>query len=162
ADIDAFIDAVWLEDGSSANTSAAYRRDSTGFARWLEDPEAYARERADRHGEAASAPASPAGPAKASAEAGKADIVTDHIDRFDATGIQLKSGRHLDADVIITATGSRSTMGGKIASSLDGVPMNFADHFYYKGCMFSNVPNSVAVFGYLNASWTSRADLISD
>ncbi|GAO54609.1 NAD(P)/FAD-dependent oxidoreductase [Novosphingobium sp. MD-1] len=95
-------------------------------------------------------------------KAGKADIVTDHIDRFDATGIQLKSGRHLDADVIITATGLRLTMGGKIALSLDGVPMNFADHFYYKGCMFSNVPNLVAVFGYLNASWTLRADLISD
>ncbi len=60
ADIDAFIDAVWLEDGLSANTLAAYRRDLTGFARWLEDPEAYAREMADRHGEAA--------------EAGKADI----------------------------------------------------------------------------------------
>jgi hypothetical protein len=64
--------------------------------------------------------------------------------------------------VIITATGLRLTMGGKIALSLDGVPMNFADHFYYKGCMFSNVPNLVAVFGYLNASWTLRADLISD
>ena len=53
ADIDAFIDAVWLEDGLSANTLAAYRRDLTGFARWLEDPESYAREMADRYGEAA-------------------------------------------------------------------------------------------------------------
>ena len=52
ADIDAFIDAVWLEDGLSANTLAAYRRDLTGFARWLEDPESYAREMADRYGEA--------------------------------------------------------------------------------------------------------------
>lgn len=74
ADIDAFIDAVWLEDGLSANTLAAYRHDLTGFARWLEDPEAYAREMADRYGDAASAHALPAGPAKALAEAGKADI----------------------------------------------------------------------------------------
>ena len=74
ADIDAFIDAVWLEDGLSANTLAAYRRDLTGFARWLEDPEAYAREMADRYGDAASPHALPAGPAKALAEAGKADI----------------------------------------------------------------------------------------
>lgn len=64
ADIDAFIDAVWLEDGLSANTLAAYRRDLTGFARWLEDPESYARELADRYGEAAGGQALPAGPAK--------------------------------------------------------------------------------------------------
>lgn len=64
ADIDAFIDAVWLEDGLSANTLAAYRRDLTGFARWLEDPDAYAREMADRYGDAAQAHALPAGPAK--------------------------------------------------------------------------------------------------
>uniref|UniRef100_UPI0025C505ED site-specific integrase n=1 Tax=Achromobacter sp. UBA5777 TaxID=1945913 RepID=UPI0025C505ED len=63
ADIDAFIDAVWLEDGLSANTLAAYRRDLTGFARWLEDPDAYARELADRHGEPARAQPLPAGPA---------------------------------------------------------------------------------------------------
>jgi integrase/recombinase XerD len=74
ADIDAFIDAVWLEDGLSANTLAAYRRDLTGFARWLEDPEAYAREMTDRHGDAAQAHALPAGPAKPLRDAGKADI----------------------------------------------------------------------------------------
>lgn len=74
ADIDAFIDAVWLEDGLSANTLAAYRRDLTGFARWLEDPEAYAREMADRYGEAAPSPAAPADRAKVLTEAGKADI----------------------------------------------------------------------------------------
>ncbi|MBC9906298.1 MULTISPECIES: site-specific tyrosine recombinase XerD [Achromobacter] len=74
ADIDAFIDAVWLEDGLSANTLAAYRRDLTGFARWLEDPEAYAREMADRHGDAAQVHVLPAGPAKPLRDAGKADI----------------------------------------------------------------------------------------
>lgn len=91
--------------------------------------------------------------------AGKASVVTDHIDRFDATGIRLKSGKHLDADVIITATGLKMVMAGKIALGVDGVPVDFADRYYYKGAMFSNVPNMAAVFGYLNASWTLRADI---
>lgn len=92
-------------------------------------------------------------------KAGKASIVTDHIDRFDATGIKLKSGRHLDADVIITATGLKMVMAGNIAISIDAVPVDFADHYYYKGAMYSNVPNLATVFGYLNASWTLRADI---
>ena len=92
-------------------------------------------------------------------KAGKASVVTDHIERFDATGIMLKSGKHLDADVIITATGLKMVMAGKIALSVDGVPVDFADRYYYKGAMFSNVPNLAAVFGYLNASWTLRADI---
>jgi cation diffusion facilitator CzcD-associated flavoprotein CzcO len=93
---------------------------------------------------------------------GKASVVTDHIERFDETGIQLKSGRHLDADVIVTATGLRIASMGKIAISVDGDPVNFADRFWYKGCMFSNLPNLAAVFGYLNASWTLRADIDSE
>lgn len=92
-------------------------------------------------------------------KAGKASIVTDHVERFDATGIQLKSGKHIDADVIVTATGLKMAMAGKIKLSLDGVPLDFADHYYYKNAMFSNVPNLAIVFGYLNASWTLRADL---
>ncbi|NLR72694.1 NAD(P)/FAD-dependent oxidoreductase [Novosphingobium sp. ERN07] len=91
--------------------------------------------------------------------AGKASVVTDNIDRFDATGIRLKSGKHLEADVIVTATGLKMVMAGKIALSVDGVPVDFADRYYYKGAMFSNVPNMAAVFGYLNASWTLRADI---
>ena len=104
----------------------------------------------------------PDGDLFAAIRAGKANVVTDHIDRIDATGIQLKSGRHLDADVIVTATGLTMTMAGKIAFSLDGVPIDWSQHYYYKACMFSNVPNLAAVFGYLNASWTLRADIISD
>lgn len=92
-------------------------------------------------------------------KAGKASVVTDHIDRFDATGIMLKSGQHLDADVIVTATGLKMVMAGKIALSTDGVPVDFAERYYYKGAMFSNLPNLAAVFGYLNASWTLRADI---
>ncbi|WP_298284535.1 NAD(P)/FAD-dependent oxidoreductase [Novosphingobium sp.] len=92
-------------------------------------------------------------------KAGKASVVTDHIDRFDATGIMLKSGQHLDADVIVTATGLKMVMAGKIALSLDGAPIDFAERYYYKGVMFSNLPNLAVVFGYLNASWTLRADI---
>ncbi|WEK45905.1 MAG: NAD(P)/FAD-dependent oxidoreductase [Candidatus Andeanibacterium colombiense] len=91
-------------------------------------------------------------------KAGNASLVTDTIGRFDETGIQLTSGEHLAADIIVTATGLTLTMGGKIALSLDGEPLDFARHWFYRGCMFSNVPNFAVVFGYLNASWTLRAD----
>ena len=53
-------------------------------------------------------------------------------------------------------------MAGKIAISLDGEPIDFAQHYYYKGCMFANVPNLAVVFGYLNASWTLRSDINAD
>lgn len=92
---------------------------------------------------------------------GRAEVVTDHIERFDATGIQLKSGRHLDADVIVTATGLKLAVAGKVAFEVDGRPINWHDHFYYKGSMFSNIPNLTLVFGYLNASWTLKADIVS-
>ena len=95
-------------------------------------------------------------------KAGKADIVTGHIERVDATGILLKSGQRLDCDLIVTATGLTMTMAGKIALSRDGAPIDLSQTFYYKGCMNSNVPNMARVFGYLNASWTLRADIISD
>jgi cation diffusion facilitator CzcD-associated flavoprotein CzcO len=95
-------------------------------------------------------------------KAGKAEVVTDHIERIDATGIQLKSGKRIDCDVIVTATGLTMTMAGKIAISKDGVPVDFSQHYYYKGVMYSNLPNLAQVFGYLNASWTLRADIDSD
>jgi len=92
----------------------------------------------------------------------KASVVTDHIERFDATGIQLKSGRHLDADIIVTATGLSLAVAGKIPVRVDGALVDWSEHFYYKACMFSNVPNFSAVFGYLNASWTLRADIVAE
>lgn len=95
-------------------------------------------------------------------KADKASVVTDHIERFNATGIQLKSGRHLDADIIVTATGLKLAVAGKIPVRVDGEPIEWNEHFYYKACMFSNVPNFSAVFGYLNASWTLRADIVSE
>jgi cation diffusion facilitator CzcD-associated flavoprotein CzcO len=93
---------------------------------------------------------------------GKAEIVTGHIDRVDGTGVMLEDGRHLDADVIVTATGLRVMLLGKIALSLDGVLVEIAEHFYYRHCMFSNLPNFAALFGYLNASWTLRVDLVAE
>ncbi len=95
-------------------------------------------------------------------KADRAEIVTDHIERIDRTGIQLKSGRHLDADIIVTATGLKLALAGKIAVSVDGEAVRWNERFYYKGCMFSNVPNYAAVFGYLNASWTLRADIVAE
>ncbi|QKG72083.1 flavin-containing monooxygenase [Erythrobacter mangrovi] len=93
---------------------------------------------------------------------GKADVVTGHIKAFEKGGVRLSDDRFLPADIVVTATGLKLAVAGKIALSKDGAPINLADHFYYKGCMFSNVPNLAVVFGYLNASWTLRADINSD
>jgi cation diffusion facilitator CzcD-associated flavoprotein CzcO len=91
-------------------------------------------------------------------KSGKASVVTGRIERFDENGILLTSGEHLDADIIITATGLRLGLGGKIKVTLDGAPVEWTQHWFYRGCMFSNMPNFAVVFGYLNASWTLRAD----
>lgn len=95
-------------------------------------------------------------------KAGKASLVTDHIDRFTEKGIALKSGKHLDADLIITATGLKLAMAGKVKFDRDGQPLDFSNHFYYKGAMFSNVPNMAIVFGYINASWTLKVDIVAN
>ncbi len=94
-------------------------------------------------------------------KAGKAAVVTDHIDRFVEGGILLKSGRTLPADMIVTATGLKVVVGGQAEISVDGEVKNLADSFGYYGLMFSDIPNMVSIFGYTNASWTMRADLIS-
>ena len=89
---------------------------------------------------------------------GKAKVVTDHIAGFDATGVKLESGDHLPADIVITATGLRLVLAGKVEVSKDGEPVDWTERFFYRGLMFSNLPNLSFVFGYLNASWTLRAD----
>jgi len=94
-------------------------------------------------------------------KAGKASVVTDHIDRFVKDGVRLKSGKTLPAELIVTATGLNVVVGGQAEILLDGVVKNLADSFGYYGLMFSDIPNMVSVFGYTNASWTMRADLIS-
>ncbi|MBT8093154.1 MAG: NAD(P)/FAD-dependent oxidoreductase [Gammaproteobacteria bacterium] len=93
---------------------------------------------------------------------GKASVVTDHIDTFTETGIQLQSGEHLDADIIITATGLDLLVLGGIRIEVDGEAIDLAETFTYKGVMTSGVPNLVSTFGYINASWTLRADLIAE
>jgi len=93
--------------------------------------------------------------------AGKASVETDEIEAFTETGIKLKSGKVLNADIIVTATGlSLEAMGGAKAS-VDGRPINLADTFTYRGFACSGLPNLAFVFGYTNSSWTLRADLIS-
>ncbi|MEP4050812.1 MAG: NAD(P)/FAD-dependent oxidoreductase [Litorimonas sp.] len=94
-------------------------------------------------------------------KAGKAAVVTDHIEKFVEDGILLKSGETLPADLIVTATGLEVVVGGQAKISIDGMEKNLADSFGYYGLMFSDIPNMVSVFGYTNASWTMRADLIS-
>ncbi len=92
----------------------------------------------------------------------KAEVVTGHIKAFEKGGVRLTDERFLPADIVVTATGLKLAVAGKIAVSVEGRPVDFAEHFYYKGCMFSNLPNLAVVFGYLNASWTLRADINSD
>jgi monooxygenase len=93
---------------------------------------------------------------------GTAEIVTDHIDHFTATGIALKSGQHLDADVIVTATGLNLVTLGKTALFVDGKSVKLSDHVNYKGVMFNDIPNLASVFGYVNASWTLKTDIVAD
>jgi cation diffusion facilitator CzcD-associated flavoprotein CzcO len=90
------------------------------------------------------------------------DVVTDHIDTFTETGIKLKSGKELKADIIVTATGLHVQMLGGTQLTVDGTPVEIGKTFAYKGMMFSNVPNLAFVFGYTNASWTLRADLVCE
>jgi cation diffusion facilitator CzcD-associated flavoprotein CzcO len=89
-------------------------------------------------------------------------VVTDQIERFTADGILLQSGEVLEADVVITATGFDLSVLGGIEFTVDDRPVDFADTVTYRGIMFTGVPNLAYVFGYFRASWTLRADLISD
>ncbi len=92
---------------------------------------------------------------------GSASVVTDHIDTFDETGIVLQSGERLDADIIVTATGLNMVTLGEVDFVVDGEPVDFSQTVAYKGFAYSDVPNLASTFGYVNASWTLRADLIA-
>jgi len=94
--------------------------------------------------------------------AGKASMVTDHIERFTEKGILLKSGQELEADIIVTATGFNLSAFGDIDFEVDGKPVKLSDTVTYHGMMFTGLPNLLWVFGYFRASWTLRADLLSD
>jgi len=94
-------------------------------------------------------------------KSGRAGVVTDHIDHIDETGIVLQSGERLDADIIVSATGLNLVILGDAKFTIDGQAIDFSSEWTYKGMMCSNIPNMVQTFGYINASWTLRADLIA-
>jgi cation diffusion facilitator CzcD-associated flavoprotein CzcO len=98
----------------------------------------------------------------AAIKAGTASVVTDHVDTFTETGIRLKSGEELPADVIVTATGLNLQLVSGLEVTVDGRRADLSQSMSYKGMMFSGVPNLASVFGYTNASWTLKADLTSE
>ena len=91
---------------------------------------------------------------------GRASVVTDEIARFTESGIHLRSGKELPADIVVTATGLVMQTAGGAEISVDGRSVDPGNTLAYKGVMMSGVPNLAAVFGYINASWTLKADLI--
>jgi monooxygenase len=93
---------------------------------------------------------------------GKVSVVTDHIETVTETGIRLKSGAELEADLIVAATGLVLVPVGDARLTVDGQPVDLAKRFIYKGMMYSDVPNLASVFGYTNASWTLKADLVCE
>lgn len=93
---------------------------------------------------------------------GAASVVTDTIVRFTEAGIALASGKQLDADIIVTATGLNMVPFGKIELQVDGVKVDLNDQLMYKSIMVSGVPNFVFVVGYANHAWTLKVDLVAD
>lgn len=93
---------------------------------------------------------------------GKASIVTDTIDTFTESGLKLDSGKELDADIIVTATGFNLQLMGAAELTVDGEPVVLPEKMAYKGLMLSDIPNHVFTVGYTNSSWTLKADLVSD
>ena len=94
-------------------------------------------------------------------KAGTAQVVTDRIATVSPTGVTLESGRELAADVLVTATGLRVVAWGGIAVTVDGVAVDPGSTIAYRGCLVSGVPNMAFCVGYVNASWTLRADLVA-
>ncbi len=93
---------------------------------------------------------------------GRASIVTDHIATFTETGLLLKSGERLDADIIVTATGLVLKLMSGLRLIVDGEPVDMSKTMAYKGMMYSDVPNLASAFGYTNASWTLKCDLTAE
>jgi monooxygenase len=95
-------------------------------------------------------------------KSGKVTMVTDQIECFTEKGIQLRSGQHLEADIIVTATGLNIKFMGGAQVCVDGNPIQLSKMLVYKGMMLSNIPNFVFAVGYTNASWTLKVDLVSE
>ena len=89
----------------------------------------------------------------------RAEVVTDHIDQFNKEGIHLKSGKQLDADIVVLATGLNLKFAGGVQYSVDNRVLDFTEHFIFRGMMFSGLPNMAFTVGYTNSSWTLKADL---
>ncbi len=96
----------------------------------------------------------------ASIRQGRTSIVTDEIETFTEKGIKLRSGRELEADLVVTATGLNLQVLGGAEIDVDGRKADPATTMSYKGALYSDIPNLASVFGYTNASWTLKADLI--
>ncbi|WP_271406642.1 flavin-containing monooxygenase [Tenacibaculum soleae] len=92
----------------------------------------------------------------------KASIVTDHIDCFTEKGLRLKSGKELEADIIVTATGLELVAFGDAKVSINNTPFNPTEKLTYKGLMLNDLPNFIFFVGYTNASWTLKSDLTSE
>jgi len=90
----------------------------------------------------------------------RASVVTDQIETFTETGLRLRSGTEIEADLIVTATGLNLRLLGGLEVTVDGARVDFAKTYNYKGMMFSDVPNLALAVGYTNASWTLKAELI--
>ena len=90
---------------------------------------------------------------------GKAAVATGTIARITPRGVLLESGEEIEADILVTATGLQLAVLGGVVFSADGAPVDPPDRLNYKGMMLSDMPNFAFVFGYVNASWTLRADL---
>lgn len=95
-------------------------------------------------------------------KSGKASVETDHIETFTEKGIKLKSGKELEADIVVTATGLNLVFMNGVDVSVDGTKVDPGKLLNYKGVMLSNMPNLAVTFGYTNASWTLKADLTSE
>jgi len=91
---------------------------------------------------------------------GRASVATGQIERFTEEGIRLQSGEELQADIVVTATGLVLQAFGGTELEVDGRKVELGKSLAYKGVMLSGVPNLASVFGYINASWTLKADLI--
>ncbi len=93
--------------------------------------------------------------------AGKVSVVTDEIETFTEQGMKLRSGQELAADIIITATGLNMKLMSGMQVIVDGKPVDLAKTLSYKGMMYSDIPNLASTFGYTNASWTLKSELIA-
>jgi monooxygenase len=104
----------------------------------------------------------PEGDFFAALRSGQASIITDTIETFTETGIEVSSGEKIDADIIVTATGFNMSLFGDIAFVVDGEPVDFTEHVTWRGVMISGVPNMAYIFGYLRYSWTLRVEMVCD